>query len=169
MNIHFDLPHLRLVLILNRDDGKDALKFYTNPKYFFELWCQEMQKNITDIRERKRGKKVCSFVKMRSFIHQVCNLLIYFNRDDGKDAMKFYTNPKYFFELWFEEMQKNITDIRERRRGRRVSYLCAVAVSLTRLVCVVLMPICSVPSDAAIVEKALIVEKLSRYLRELTQ
>ncbi|XP_072035901.1 uncharacterized protein [Amphiura filiformis] len=45
------------ILTPYRDDGKEALKFYTNPKYFFELWCQEMQKNITDIREKRRGKK----------------------------------------------------------------------------------------------------------------
>jgi len=25
-----------------RDDGKDGLKFYTDPNYFFELWRQEM-------------------------------------------------------------------------------------------------------------------------------
>lgn len=40
-----------------REDGREALKFYTDPKYFFELWCQEMQKNIQDIRQ-KRKKRV---------------------------------------------------------------------------------------------------------------
>ena len=28
-----------------RDDGKDGLKFYTDPNYFFELWRQEMLKD----------------------------------------------------------------------------------------------------------------------------
>lgn len=29
-----------------RDDGRDGLKFYTDPNYFFELWRQEMQQDI---------------------------------------------------------------------------------------------------------------------------
>ncbi|XP_071800885.1 actin-binding protein WASF3-like isoform X2 [Asterias amurensis] len=45
------------VLSQYREDGKEALKFYTDPKYFFQLWCEEMQKNITDIREKKNRKK----------------------------------------------------------------------------------------------------------------
>lgn len=28
-----------------RDDGKDGLKFYTDPSYFFELWRQDMLKD----------------------------------------------------------------------------------------------------------------------------
>ena len=37
-----------------RDDKKDALKFYTDPTYFFELWCEEMRKET----EKKKKKKV---------------------------------------------------------------------------------------------------------------
>ena len=37
-----------------RDDGKDALKFYTDPTYFFELWREEMKKE----QDRKKKKKV---------------------------------------------------------------------------------------------------------------
>ena len=37
-----------------RDDNKDALKFYTDPTYFFELWCEEMKKET----EKKKKKKV---------------------------------------------------------------------------------------------------------------
>ncbi|EDO33524.1 predicted protein [Nematostella vectensis] len=37
-----------------RDDDKDALKFYTDPTYFFELWCEEMKKET----EKKKKKKV---------------------------------------------------------------------------------------------------------------
>jgi hypothetical protein len=40
-----------------RDDGKDALKFYTDPTYFFELWRNEMKKEHLD---RKKKKKVIS-------------------------------------------------------------------------------------------------------------
>jgi len=32
-----------------RDDGKDGLKFYTDPNYFFELWRQEMLKDTEKV------------------------------------------------------------------------------------------------------------------------
>lgn len=37
-----------------RDDGKDGLKFYTDPKYFFELWKQEML-HMTEREKRNRS------------------------------------------------------------------------------------------------------------------
>ncbi|EEC09593.1 conserved hypothetical protein [Ixodes scapularis] len=40
-----------------RDDGKDGLKFYTDPNYFFDLWRQEMLKDTERIM-LDRGKKV---------------------------------------------------------------------------------------------------------------
>lgn len=39
-----------------RDDGKDGLKFYTDPNYFFELWRQEMLKD-TERMIHDKGKK----------------------------------------------------------------------------------------------------------------
>ncbi|XP_043253753.1 wiskott-Aldrich syndrome protein family member 3 isoform X1 [Colletes gigas] len=39
-----------------REDGKDGLKFYTDPNYFFELWSQEMFKD-TEKKLHDRGKK----------------------------------------------------------------------------------------------------------------
>lgn len=39
-----------------RDDGKDGLKFYTDPNYFFELWRQEMLKD-TERMMHDKGKK----------------------------------------------------------------------------------------------------------------
>lgn len=39
-----------------REDGKDGLKFYTDPKYFFDLWRQEMLKDTERIMHDK-GKK----------------------------------------------------------------------------------------------------------------
>ncbi|XP_034249864.1 wiskott-Aldrich syndrome protein family member 3 isoform X2 [Thrips palmi] len=39
-----------------RDDGKDGLKFYTDPNYFFDLWRQEMLKD-TERMMHDRGKK----------------------------------------------------------------------------------------------------------------
>lgn len=40
-----------------RDDGKDGLKFYTDPNYFFELWRQEMLED-TERMKHDRGKKM---------------------------------------------------------------------------------------------------------------
>lgn len=40
-----------------RDDGKDGLKFYTDPNYFFELWRQEMIKDTERVMHDK-GKKM---------------------------------------------------------------------------------------------------------------
>jgi hypothetical protein len=46
-----------------RDDGKDGLKFYTDPNYFFDLWSQEMLKD-TEKKLHDRGKKVTSIDKL---------------------------------------------------------------------------------------------------------
>jgi hypothetical protein len=40
-----------------RDDDKDALKFYTDPTYFFELWCEEMKKETEKKKKRKASFK----------------------------------------------------------------------------------------------------------------
>lgn len=40
-------------------------------------------------------------------------------REDGKDCMKFYTDPGYFFELWFEEIKKDIDTKRAELRKKR--------------------------------------------------
>lgn len=39
-----------------RDDGKDAIKFYTDPNFFFDLWRQEMLKD-TERAMHDKGKK----------------------------------------------------------------------------------------------------------------
>lgn len=44
-------------LNIYRDDGKDGLKFYTDPNYFFELWRQEMIKDTERVMH-DRGKKM---------------------------------------------------------------------------------------------------------------
>ncbi|XP_031570076.1 wiskott-Aldrich syndrome protein family member 3-like [Actinia tenebrosa] len=41
-----------------RDDDKDGLKFYTDPKYFFELWCEEMKKETEKKKKRKNKGRV---------------------------------------------------------------------------------------------------------------
>lgn len=50
----------------------------------------------------------------------VC-LLLYACRDDGKEGLKFYTNPSYFFDLWREKMLQDTEDKRKERRKQKVS------------------------------------------------
>ncbi|KAK7899149.1 hypothetical protein WMY93_020002 [Mugilogobius chulae] len=41
-------------------------------------------------------------------------------RDDGKEALKFYTDPSYFFDLWKEKMLQDTKEImKEKRKHRR--------------------------------------------------
>ncbi|MEE6476006.1 hypothetical protein FKM82_010939 [Ascaphus truei] len=40
-----------------RDDGKQGLKFYTNPSYFFDLWKEKMLQDTEDKRKEKRKQK----------------------------------------------------------------------------------------------------------------
>ncbi|XP_040193919.1 wiskott-Aldrich syndrome protein family member 2 [Rana temporaria] len=41
-------------------------------------------------------------------------------RDDGREALKFYTDPSYFFDLWKEQMLQDTKDImKEKRKHRR--------------------------------------------------
>ena len=41
-----------------RDDGKDGLKFYTDPGYFFELWRQDMLKDTEKMMQKKVRRKL---------------------------------------------------------------------------------------------------------------
>ena len=52
--------------LLRRDDGKDGLKFYTDPDYFFDLWRQEMLKDTERILNDK-GRKVTAAVTRAIF------------------------------------------------------------------------------------------------------
>jgi hypothetical protein len=49
-----------------RDDGKDGLKFYTDPNYFFDLWKQEMLKDTEKVKHDK-GKKVSGLSNFMAF------------------------------------------------------------------------------------------------------
>ncbi|ESN94778.1 hypothetical protein HELRODRAFT_87558, partial [Helobdella robusta] len=52
-----DPPPLLQLLNTCRSDGKDSLKFYTDPSYFFDLWCQAMQKESkTQMKRHKKHK-----------------------------------------------------------------------------------------------------------------
>lgn len=58
--MQFSLPIISLSLFLFfRDDKKDALKFYTDPSYFFNLWKEKMLQATEDKRKEKRRQKVC--------------------------------------------------------------------------------------------------------------
>ncbi|KAG7239178.1 hypothetical protein INR49_029929 [Caranx melampygus] len=39
------------------DDGKEGLKFYTNPSYFFDLWREKMLQDTEDKRKERRKQK----------------------------------------------------------------------------------------------------------------
>lgn len=45
-------------ICLCRDDHKEALKFYTDPSYFFDLWKEKMLQDTEDKRKEKRKQKV---------------------------------------------------------------------------------------------------------------
>lgn len=42
--------------LLHRDDGKDGLKFYTDPSYFFNLWREEMTQETERLKLDKKQK-----------------------------------------------------------------------------------------------------------------
>jgi len=42
-----------MISYILRTDGKQGLKFYTDPDYFFELWRQEMLKDADQARKTK--------------------------------------------------------------------------------------------------------------------
>ncbi|XP_019647735.1 PREDICTED: wiskott-Aldrich syndrome protein family member 3-like [Branchiostoma belcheri] len=52
-----DKPPPLNILTPYRDDGKEGLKFYTDPNFFFELWCMEMQKDVQAIKDARRRKQ----------------------------------------------------------------------------------------------------------------
>ncbi|XP_040280205.1 wiskott-Aldrich syndrome protein family member 2 [Bufo bufo] len=49
-----DMPPPLDILSSYRDDGKEALKFYTDPSYFFDLWKEKMLQDTKDIMKEKR-------------------------------------------------------------------------------------------------------------------
>uniref|UniRef100_A0AAZ3QT08 Wiskott-Aldrich syndrome protein family member n=1 Tax=Oncorhynchus tshawytscha TaxID=74940 RepID=A0AAZ3QT08_ONCTS len=59
-------------------------------------------------------------------------------RDDGKDALKFYTDPSYFFDLWKEKMLQDTKDIMKERRKHRVTHTSKMA--LQRIAAVLRAP-----------------------------
>uniref|UniRef100_A0A3B4TTV5 Wiskott-Aldrich syndrome protein family member n=1 Tax=Seriola dumerili TaxID=41447 RepID=A0A3B4TTV5_SERDU len=53
-------------------------------------------------------------------------------RDDSTDAMKFYSDPSYFFDLWKEKMLQDTEDKRKERRRQREQKRCVESSTLQR-------------------------------------
>lgn len=52
---------------------------------------------------------------------RLCNsYCLFFRRDDNKEALKFYTDPAYFFSLWKEKMLQDTEDKRKEKRKQKV-------------------------------------------------
>lgn len=56
-------------------------------------------------------------------------------RDDKKDALKFYTDPSYFFNLWKEKMLQATEDKRKEKRRQKVQIWLCVCVGSVHFVC----------------------------------
>lgn len=66
-----------LDILYFRDDGKEGLKFYTNPSYFFDLWKEKMLQDTEDKRKEKRKQKVLKRFKslaLRLCIHVLLHM-----------------------------------------------------------------------------------------------
>lgn len=57
---------------------------------------------------------MCDLILVCVFFSPPCS------RDDGKEALKFYTDPSYFFDLWKEKMLQDTKDIMKEKRKHRV-------------------------------------------------
>lgn len=58
-----------LDILYFRDDGKEGLKFYTNPSYFFDLWKEKMLQDTEDKRKEKRKQKVLKRFKSLHYVY----------------------------------------------------------------------------------------------------
>lgn len=57
-NINDQSKFLSFCFSVHRDDGKEGLKFYTDPSYFFDLWRKKMLQDTEDKRKERRKQKV---------------------------------------------------------------------------------------------------------------
>ena len=65
-----------------------------------------------------------------STVHSVNLGFVFLFRDDGKDGLKFYTDPDYFFDLWRQEMLKD-TERMLNDKGRKVEIYAFILIRLT--------------------------------------
>lgn len=64
------------------------------------------------------------------FFHRtaISSALFVSHREDSTDAMKFYSDPSYFFDLWKEKMLQDTEDKRRERRRQRVGVHSALLI-----------------------------------------
>ena len=72
----------RWLLFLFRDDGRDALKIYTDPDYFFNLWRDAIRKEMKDAKEKRKEHKRKT---VRKFPFSLCGL-----KDDFSSIIAFF-------------------------------------------------------------------------------
>lgn len=58
----------------------------------------------------------------------ISSALFVSHREDSTDAMKFYSDPSYFFDLWKEKMLQDTEDKRRERRRQRVGVHSALLI-----------------------------------------
>ena len=91
-----------------RDDNKDPLKIYTNPDYFFELWRENLQKEMEKarhIRKEKKRKAAEKNKEIRFSIHlqsisskrEFCEF--FSNLDFQTEAFRFFYQTSFKFQL----------------------------------------------------------------------
>jgi len=57
------------------NDGKDTLKSYTNPIFFFELWCSQIQKEVEKKRPTGKKLRVCDASHFYTVNHKKRDIL----------------------------------------------------------------------------------------------
>lgn len=70
------------------------------------------------------------FICTRSLFNYFFYLKLLYLRDDGKEGLKFYTNPSYFFDLWKEKMLQDTEDKRKEKRKQKVFFLFVLCLSI---------------------------------------
>ena len=70
-----------LGVCLCRDDHKEALKFYTDPSYFFDLWKEKMLQDTEDKRKEKRKQKVQVSLQVSLTDHDILQIVLVRFRD----------------------------------------------------------------------------------------
>lgn len=48
------------------------------------------------------------------------DVLLLLFRTDGKSSVKMYTNPDYFMQLWFENLQKDVSETTKKHDGKKI-------------------------------------------------
>ena len=96
--------HLK-VSILSTYSGR--ISWYTSKSITSDLLWGWSTPSTTDASGKNRKKDLT--------IH----LFIQKYRDDNKDPLKIYTNPDYFFELWRENLQKEMEKARQERKDKK--------------------------------------------------